>query len=252
MTVEELFPERRSMPLDSAYADLGLAERAEGLPRPYVVANMVATVDGRATLGGRTKELSSEADRALFHALRDQVDAVMAGTATIAIERYGPLVRDEARRERRKQRGLAPIPLAVTASRSLELPVTTPLFEHPQSRIIVLSSRAGEVPATAAELIVERVQGPDEQTIDFVAGLERLRERYDVRTVLLEGGPTLLGAMLECGVVDELFLTRAPVLVEGPEPSLLEGATLPTPVRLRLLSLLKQEEFLFARYAVGA
>jgi hypothetical protein len=58
--------------------------------------------------------------------------------------------------------------------------------------------------------------------------------------------------MLECGVVDELFLTRAPVLVEGPEPSLLEGATLPTPVQLRLLSLLKEEEFLFARYGVGA
>src|SRR4051794_28278549 len=45
MTIEELFPERRSVPLDSAYADLGLAERAEGLRRPYVVANMVSTVD---------------------------------------------------------------------------------------------------------------------------------------------------------------------------------------------------------------
>jgi riboflavin-specific deaminase-like protein len=252
MTIEQLFPERRSVSLDSAYADLGLAERAERLPRPYVVANMVSTVDGRATLGGRTKEMSSPADRELFHALREQVDAVMAGTATIAIERYGPLVRDEARREGRTRRGLAPIPLAVTVSRSLELPVTAPLFEDPQSRIVVLSSRAGEVPATAAELTVERVQGPDEQTIDFVAGLERLRERYDVRTVLLEGGPTLLGAMLESGVVDELFLTRAPILVEGPEPSLVEGATLPAPIPLRLLGLMKQEEFLFARYAVGA
>src|SRR2546421_5403393 len=104
MTVEELFPERRSVPLESAYAELGLTARAEGLRRPYVVANMVSSVDGRATLGGRTKELSSEADRHLFHALREQVDAVMAGTGTIGLERYGP------------------IPLAVTASRSLELP----------------------------------------------------------------------------------------------------------------------------------
>jgi riboflavin biosynthesis pyrimidine reductase len=252
MIVEQLFPERRNVPLDSAYADLGLAERAAGMRRPYVVANMVSTVDGRATLGGRTKELASPADRELFHTLREQVDAVMAGPATIGIEGYGPLVRDEARRERRVRRGLTEVPLAVTASRSLELPVTAPLFGDPQSRIVVLSNREGDVPGTAAEVIVESVPSADGETIDFVAGLERLRERYGVRTLLHEGGPTLLAATLESGVVDELFLTRAPLLVDSAEPSILEGPPLPEPVALRLLSLLKAEEFLFARYAVGA
>jgi riboflavin biosynthesis pyrimidine reductase len=213
---------------------------------------MVSTVDGRATLGGHTKELSSHSDRELFHALREQVDAVMVGPATIGMERYGPLVRDERHRRRRAARALAPVPLAVTASRSLELPAETPLFQDPQSRIVVLSSREGEVPATGAEVIVESVPGPDEQTIDFVAGLERLRERYSVRTLLLEGGPTVLGAMLGTGVVDELFLTHAPLLVDGSEPSLVGGPPLPGPLRLRLLSLLKEGDFLFGRYAVGA
>ena len=253
MTVEELFPERRSVPLESAYANLGLAARAEGLRRPYVVANMVATVDGRAALGGRTQEISSAADRELFHALRAQVDAVIVGTATIAIERYGPLVRDEARVARRIERGLAPRPLAVTASRSLELPVDVPLFQDPESRVVVLAAREGEVPAHGAAVIVEPVPGPEERTIDFLAGLELLRARYGVRTLLLEGGPTLLAAMLEVGLVDELFLTRAPLIAAGPEPSLVEGDLLPERIRLRLLGLLKDEEdFLFARYAVGA
>jgi riboflavin-specific deaminase-like protein len=252
MTIEELFPERRTVALEEAYADLGLEERAEGLRGPYVVANMVATVDGRATLRGRTKELSNEADRELFHALREQVDAVMVGPATIGIEGYGPLMRDEARRERRVTRGLAPVPLAVTASRSLELPVDAPLFKDPSSRIVVLAGSEGEPPEAAAEMIVERVPGPDKRTIDFLAGLERLRERYGVRTVLLEGGPTLLGAMVELGLVDELFLARAPLLVGGTEPSVLEGPPLPRAPRVRLLRLLKAEEFLFARYAVGA
>jgi len=253
VTVEELFPERRSVPLESAYANLGLAARAEGLRRPYVVANMVATVDGRAALGGRTQEISSAADRELFHALRAQVDAVIVGTATIAIERYGPLLRDEARVARRIARGLAPRPLAVTASRSLELPVDVPLFQDPESRVVVLAARAGEVPAHGAAVIVEPVPGPEERTIDFLAGLELLRARYGVRTLLLEGGPTLLAAMLEVGLVDELFLTRAPLIAAGPEPSLVEGDLLPERIRLRLLGLLKDEEdFLFARYAVGA
>ena len=62
---------------------------------------MVASVDGRATLGGQTEAISSDRDRELFHSLRAQVDAVMVGTGTIAIERYGPL----ARRPEVRQRG---------------------------------------------------------------------------------------------------------------------------------------------------
>jgi riboflavin-specific deaminase-like protein len=238
---------------EEAYADLGLAARAEGLGRPYVIANMVMTADGRATLGGRTKGLSSSADRTLFHALREQVDGVMAGTGTIALERYGPLVRDEARRQRRVERGLAEQPIAVTASRSLELPVDVPLFADPASRIVVLAGAEGNPPEAGAAVTIERVPGPDGRTLDLVAGLERLRRDHGVRTLLHEGGPTLLAAMLEAGLVDELFMAIAPLLVGGgPEPSILEGPQLPEAVSLRLLGLLEEESFLFLRYAVGA
>jgi len=101
-------------------------------------------------------------------------------------------------------------------------------------------------------VIVESVPGPDGQTIDFAAGLARLRDGYGVRTLLHEGGPTLLGVTLAAGVVDELFLARAPLLVDDTGPSLLEGPSLPAPVRLRIVSLMKADDYLFARYAVGA
>jgi riboflavin biosynthesis pyrimidine reductase len=214
---------------------------------------MVATADGHAALAGRTKELSSPADRELFHRLREQVDAVMAGTATIALERYGPLVRDDERRARRVERGLEPLPLAVTVSRSLELPVTVPLFEHAESRIVVLAGATGEPPEAAAQVTVERVPGPDERTTDLVAGLDLLRARHGVRTLLLEGGPTVLGAMLEAGLVDELFLALAPLLIGGgPEPAIVEGPPLPQPTRMRLLGLIEDDGYLFTRYALGA
>lgn len=238
---------------EEAYAEVGLAARAEQLARPYVIANMVATVDGRAALDGGTRDISSKADRILFHALRDQVDAVMAGTGTIGLERYGPLVKEDERRQRRVARGLAERPLAVTASRSLELPVDVPLFADPESRIVVLAGAEGDAPQAGADISIVRVPGPDERTLDLVTGLERLRRDYGVRTLLLEGGPTLLAAMLEVGLVDELFLAIAPLLVGGgPEPSILEGPPLPEPVALRLLGLLEEEGFLFLRYAVGA
>jgi riboflavin biosynthesis pyrimidine reductase len=214
---------------------------------------MVVTADGRAALGGKTKAISSEADRILFRRLREQVDAVMAGTGTIAIERYGPLVRDVERRARREARGLAPQPLGVTASRSLELPVQVPLFQDPDSRLVVLTSSDSPAPDAPAQVILLRVPalgGTGE--IDFAAGLERLRREHGVRSVLLEGGPTLLAAMVEAGLVDELFLTIAPVVAGVPEPSLYEGTPPPQPVPLRLLSVLEDENFLFLRYATGS
>jgi riboflavin biosynthesis pyrimidine reductase len=79
------------------------------------------------------------------------------------------------------------------------------------------------------------------------AGMAGLRER-GVRAVLLEGGPTLLAAMMEQRLVDELFLTVAPVLVGvAGEPSILEGPV-GEPVFPHLVSAFHDEGHLFLRY----
>jgi riboflavin-specific deaminase-like protein len=246
--LEELFPGRGAVEASRAYASLGLSELAPA-DRPYVIANMVTTADGRATLAGRTETISSDADRDLFLTLRTQVDAVMAGPGTIGIERYGPIVRSPERRERRLALGLEPIPLAVTASRSMELPVDAPLFQDSESRIVVLTNSDLDAPPSTADVTVERIPGDD---IDLVAGLVRLRERHGVRSVLLEGGPTLLAAVVSAGALDELFLTVAPKLVGGTgEIGILEGAAPVAPLGLELASAMKDESFLFLRYRLG-
>jgi len=67
--------------------------------RPYTFVNFVASLDGRATVSGRSAPLSDPGDRALFHVLREAVDAVMAGTGTLRVERYGRVIKSaEARR----------------------------------------------------------------------------------------------------------------------------------------------------------
>src|ERR1700683_2997106 len=93
--------------------DLGLWRRDEShAQRPRVMLNMVTTVDGRASLHGRSAPLSSSADRALFHALRTPVDAVLVGAGTVRTERYGRIVGDDARRQARLGRGPPPRPPA--------------------------------------------------------------------------------------------------------------------------------------------
>jgi riboflavin-specific deaminase-like protein len=245
--LEQLLPERRTVAPGDAYANLRLGEHARA-GRPYVVANMVETADGRATLSGRTKQISSDVDRELFLQLRIEVDAVMVGPATIAIEGYGPLVRSPERRERRRQLGLDPVPLAVTATRTMELPVQTPLFQDESTRIVVLTTSEREAPPSPAKIEVERIPGDE---LDLFTGMERLTQKYGVRSLLLEGGPTLLAAMVGAGVVNELFLTIAAKLAgSGSEPSILEGEPLAAPLELELKSLMHHEGDLFLRYSL--
>ena len=193
--------------------------------RPYVVVNMVASADGRATLAGRTKELSSDADRAVFHALRASVQAVMVGTGTLRAERYGRMVPEPENQRRRRARGLAPEPLSIVCSRTGAFPEDVPLLQDPEARV------ARYVTGSPAE------------------ALRRAQAEHGVRSVLCEGGPTLNAALLDDGAVDELFLTVSPVLAGGEDPlTVVAGGE--QPVALELRWVLECAGTLFLRYAV--
>ena len=83
---------RRLLP-DTA-ADLTADDLAAAVPgeapddRPFLLVNMIATADGRATIAGRTGPIANRADYELFHALRTRVDAVMVGAETRATARW--------------------------------------------------------------------------------------------------------------------------------------------------------------------
>ena len=94
----------------------------------------------------------------------------------------------------------------------------------------------------------------DQETIDPGRVVEALRTRGH-RRILSEAGPHTFGALLEAGLVDELFLTSSPLLVGDAGPgsrySLVEGADLvPGAVRAELLSLRRHGSHLFSRYAL--
>jgi riboflavin biosynthesis pyrimidine reductase len=243
--LRSLLPEPGELETDELARRLGLGERAPA-DRPYLIANMVSSVDGRATVEGRSGPMGGEPDRALFHALRASVDAVMAGTGTIAVENYGRLVRDAGARARREAAGLAADPLLVVASRSGRLPWDAPCFSTPEQRVAVWSGRPVMVPETAPGVEVEVVDDGDV----VATAVRGARERHGVRSLLCEGGPVLLGALLDKGLVDELFLTVAPVLAGPGERPIVDGESLRRHPALALESLLESEGALFARYRV--
>jgi riboflavin biosynthesis pyrimidine reductase len=238
-------------------ASTGPASRSSN--RPHVVLNMVSTVDGHATLGGRSGGLSSRADRELFHALRMVVDAVIAGAATVRVERYGRIVPDPSRRQTRVARGLREEPLACIVSARLALEGEIPLLAEEAAHVVILTPSSESLPAGAAAAEVDYIRAARDGQLDLPAALAELRERFGVRTLLCEGGPHLNAQLLGAGLVDELFLSLAPLLAGGdldgnpahPEAlRILAGAELSPPVTLELLGALEHDSGLFLRYGV--
>ena len=245
--LRRLFPEPGQVDIRHLLADLDLEARAPS-DRPYTIVNFVASADGHAAFRGRSRWLSDDADRELFHGLRERVGAVMAGTGTLRAERYGRMVRDPERRQRRAASGLHPEPLAVILSRSGDVPTSIPLFSDPGSRVVVFTPSALDTSGLAAGVDVVRLE-PGELTLTTM--MRRLRSDYDVRSLLCEGGPTLFGALLQERLVDELFLSLAPKLTGGgTAPAITSGAELAELCTMSLVWALELDGALYLRYAL--
>ena len=245
--LRRLAPEPTPIDVGELLASLDLAGRAHA-DRPFTIVNFVSSADGRAAFQGRSRDLSDPGDRELFHGLREHVDAVLVGTGTLRAERYGRLVRDPVRRNRRAASGLRPEPLGCTLSRGGDVPTDIPLFSEPAARLVVFTAGHLDTSRLAAQVDVVRLD-PGELTLTTM--MRRLRSAFDVRSVLCEGGPTLFGALLQEDLVDELFLSLAPKLTGGGRvPGITSGASLAELRKLSLLWAIESDSSLYLRYAV--
>ena len=224
---------------------LGLSNAAGEGKRPRLVAAMIAAADGRAAVDGRAGGLGGPADRAVLRELRCSVDAILIGPTTLIEERYSTLL-DADHRERRIAAGLPAEPIAATISRRLNPQIAElELFAQQGQRIVVYTESNEPIEARGAELNVARSE-PGELTL---AGcLEDLYANHGVRTLLSEGGPTLLGALAAEHLIDDFIFTVSPLLVAGSAPTLLSGEAFEPPLGLALENVWSSESFLFLHY----
>jgi riboflavin biosynthesis pyrimidine reductase len=223
-------------------------------PRPDGLAsvrvNMIQSVDGAATLAGRSGGLSGPADKAVFRILRAAADVVLVGAGTVRAERYGPARLSDAQRAARMAAGLGPVPPIAVVSASCRLDVDAPFFTQAEVRPVVVTVEA--VPpeergrlAGVADVIVA-----GEQRVDLRATLSALAKR-GWSNVLAEGGPTVVGELVTDDLIEELCVTLSPVVVGGQAPRIAHGPEVEIPARLRLLLLLEEGGYLFARFGRG-
>ncbi len=239
-----LLPERRPTSPEELASQLRLGELAPA-GRPYLGVNMVSSLDGKATLDWRTQGLSTDLDRRLFHHLRTQADAVMVGAGTVRTERYGRMTKNDELREKRVAEGLAPEPLAVIVSARLDLPPDLPVLTEPEQPVLIATASEESVPGVGDHVQYARFSD------DLPKLMTHLADRYGVRSVLTEGGPTLNSYLLAAGLVDELFLTLNPKLAGGAAAlTIVAGRVLVEPAELDLVSLAEGDGDLFTRWRV--
>ncbi len=239
-----IHPERAATSPEELAANMRLRELAPA-GRPYLGINMVSSLDGKATLDWRTKGLSSDVDRRLFHHLRTQADAVMVGAGTAREERYGRMTKNDELRQKRQNEGLVPDALAVVVSGRLDLPADLPLLNEPEQRVVI---------ATGSDATIERLGDQVEYARvgdDLPRLMAYLHERHGVRSVLCEGGPTLNSFLFAAGLVDELFLTMNPKVIGGAAAlTIVAGRELVDPVELDLVSVAEADGELYTRWRV--
>jgi diaminohydroxyphosphoribosylaminopyrimidine deaminase/5-amino-6-(5-phosphoribosylamino)uracil reductase len=162
---------------------------ATRLKRPHVHLKLATTLDGRiAASDGSSRWITGPEARADVHRLRHEVDAVLVGTGTAMADDPSLTVRElpDGRVPQRQ-------PLrAVLGLR--DLPAGSKLLDHD------------------AETVLLRQHTPTSALADLYC--------RGVRSVLLEGGPTLAGAFVRQGLVDRVTTYVAPVLLGAGLPAL--------------------------------
>jgi riboflavin biosynthesis pyrimidine reductase len=214
----------------------------------HLRVNFVAALDGAISVQGRSGGLGSAGDRRVFRTLRALADAVVVGAGTAAAEGYRPVFADSAVGQLRAELGREPVmPVVVVSRRASLAPGDQLVTDAVVPTVVVTCAAAGADRRAALIAAGAEVLVCGDEDVDLPAALDALAER-GLGQVLCEGGPALFTAALAAGVVDELDLSIAPLLVGG-GPGLLPQA-LTGPRRAELVQLLTEDGVLFGRYSL--
>ena len=239
-------------------------------PRPYVIANFVASVDGVASLGltdgtdSTTLSGGSRADRYLMGLLRANADAVVIGAGNLRAtpgHQWTPQSVAGADATgitayRAERTGAAEPPPLVVVSASGELPAHVAL-DQPATSVMVVTSASGASRVRAAHPLASVIE-VDDGTISGAGLVAAITGALGPGLLLCEGGPLLFGRLLADQAVHELFLTVSPHVAgrdhDKPRPGLVDGwaaapAALPS---VAIESVRRSGDHLFLRYRFEA
>ena len=199
----------------------GELERLYGYPEEHdstwLRANFITSLDGGATAEGKTGAMGGPGDKLVFNLLRELADVILVGAGTVRIEGYSGAHLSVAQRQERQARKQSEVPQIAIVTKAGHLDRDLGVFTRTEVPPLILTCTTA-CDATRRRLAglaeVIDCSGDDPDNVDEATLLASLSARGLAR-ILTEGGPMLLGALIEREMLDELCLTIAPFVVGG-------------------------------------
>lgn len=173
--------------------------------------NMVSTLTGSATMNHVSEDMGNDTDGQLFAALRNWADVVLVGAQTVRAEDYSGVAPATD--------GSHPAPIAVP-SRSLDFDITSDFFTDFTTPPILLVSHSSWDDQELAQRIAT-IESAGAEVCDAGEGTAQnyisvLKDR-GFKRVLCEGGPGMIGQLVDIDAIDQMYLTLDPHLSTGVE-----------------------------------
>jgi riboflavin-specific deaminase-like protein len=225
---------------------------APSAPRAWVRIHFAVTADGKVSTSAYTPaQFTSTRDKQRLLEVRAISDAILVGRGTLQSDRMSLDLPDQRLRQRRIAEGKSEYPLRVILSASGNISAALPVFQKGTGQIIVYST--DRMPAAQHRLLHEHanihISASDEVDVFWV--LCHLYAHYQVRSIVCEGGPTLVNSLAQADAIDEIYLTIAAKVFGGSgAPGLTgpPGEFLPASRRFQLVDFDRGENECYLRY----
>ncbi|HDR74353.1 MAG TPA: 2,5-diamino-6-(ribosylamino)-4(3H)-pyrimidinone 5'-phosphate reductase [Methanoculleus sp.] len=189
--------------------------------RPFILVNCAMSADGKiSTKERRQVKISGKNDFLRVDRIKAESDAIMVGIGTVLADNPSLTVKSDELKQKRRARGADENPVRIVVDSAARIPPNAEILHKGRGkRIIAVSSRAPEAKVRELEFVADIIRTGDMQ-VDLAALMERLHAK-GIRSVMVEGGGTLIGSLFAQDLVDE-FCTFVGNMVIG-------GADAPTP-----------------------
>ncbi|MFB3766079.1 MAG: 2,5-diamino-6-(ribosylamino)-4(3H)-pyrimidinone 5'-phosphate reductase [Methanotrichaceae archaeon] len=189
--------------------------------KPFVFINSAMSADGKiSTFARKQVGISGPQDKSRVDALRAESDAIMVGIGTVLSDDPSLVVKSEALRRSRLDRGLPENPLRIIADSMARTPTDAKVLGDGCIIAVSKSALADDMARLSGKCEIVRCGGT---RVDLEELMSVLYER-EVRRLMVEGGATLNWSLITAGLVDEIYVYIGSMLIGGEDaPTLVDG-----------------------------